>query len=179
LLNLLAKVSQLRVISRSSAFSFKGKDIEIPEIAKRLNVAHILEGSVRKAGNQVRITVQLIDARSDTHLWSEAYDRPLDDIFAVQDEIAAAVVAQLKLKLLGAAPKAKAVDPTAYALYLQAREVGQQKTPEGYERSIALYQQALAIDAQRRGGVGGPGLGLRKSGWRWPAPDRGGLPTGP
>ena len=147
LLNLLAKVSQLRVISRSSAFSFKGKDIEIPEIAKRLNVAHILEGSVRKAGNQVRITVQLIDARSDTHLWSETYDRPLDDIFAVQDEIAAAVVAQLKLKLLGAAPKAKAVDPTAYALYLQAREVGQQKTPEGYERSIALYQQALAIDA--------------------------------
>ena len=102
LLNLLAKISQLRVISRSSAFSFKGKDIEIPEIAKRLNVAHILEGSVRKAGNQVRITVQLIDARSDTHLWSEAYDRPLDDIFAVQDEIAAAVVAQLKLKLRGA-----------------------------------------------------------------------------
>ncbi len=147
LLNLLAKIPQLRVISRSSAFSFKGKDVEIPEIAKRLNVAHVLEGSVRKAGNEVRITAQLIDARSDTHLWSVTYDRPLDDIFAVQDEIAAAVVAQLKLKLLGATPKATAVDPAAYALYLQARQLWQQRTPEGLERSIALYQQALAIDA--------------------------------
>src|SRR5262245_45890832 len=121
LLNLLAKIEQLRVISRSSAFSFKGKDIELPEIAKRLNVAHILEGSVRMAGNQVRITAQLIDARSDRHLWSETYDRPLDNIFAVQDEIAAAVVEQLKVKLLGAAPKAKVTEPKAYALVLQAR----------------------------------------------------------
>jgi len=131
------------VISRSSAFSFKGQNLEIPEIAKRLNVAHILEGSVTKAGNQVRITAQLIDARSDTHLWSETYDRPLDNIFAVQDEIAAAVVAQLKLKLLGAAPPAKAVDPKAYALYLQARQIGRQRTPEAFERSNALYRQAL------------------------------------
>jgi tetratricopeptide (TPR) repeat protein len=134
------------VISRSSAFSFKGKDVEVPEIARRLNVAHILEGSVRKAGNQLRITAQLIDARSDTHLWSETYDRPLDNIFAVQDEIAAAVVAQLKVKLLGAAPQVRAADPQAYALYLQARQLGRQRTPEGFEQSIALYQQALAID---------------------------------
>jgi TolB-like protein/Tfp pilus assembly protein PilF len=147
LLNLLAKIPQLRVISRSSAFSFKGKDVEIPEIARRLNVAHILEGSVRKAGNQVRITTQLIDARSDTHLWSETYDRPLDDIFAVQDEIAAAVVTQLKLKLLGARPKTQAADPRAYALYLQARQLSRKRTPEGFEQAIALYQQALAIDA--------------------------------
>jgi TolB-like protein/Tfp pilus assembly protein PilF len=146
LLNLLAKIPQMRVISRSSAFSFKGKDIEIPEIAKRLNVEHILEGSVRKAGNKVRITAQLIDARSDTHLWSETWDRELDDIFAVQDEIAAAVVAQLKIKLLGVAPQVKATDPKAYALYLQARKLGQLSTPEGLDRSIALYQQALTID---------------------------------
>ena len=146
LLNLLAKIPQLRVISRSSAFSFKGKDIEVPEIAKRLNVAHVLEGSVRKAGNEVRITAQLIEARSDTHLWSATYDRTLDDIFAVQDEIAAAVVAQLKVELLGATPKVKAVDPKAYALYLQARQLWQYRTPEGLEQSIALYQQALAID---------------------------------
>jgi len=146
LLNLLAKIEQLRVISRSSAFSFKGKDIEIPEIAKRLNVEHILEGSVRKAGNQVRITAQLIDARSDTHLWSQTWDRQLDDIFAVQDEIAAAVVEQLKIKLLGAAPQVKATDPKAYALYLQGRELGQLSTPEGLDRSIALYKQALTID---------------------------------
>jgi TolB-like protein/Flp pilus assembly protein TadD len=146
LLNLLAKVPQLRVISRSSAFSFKGKNVEVQEIARRLDVAHILEGSVRKAGNQLRITAQLIDARSDTHLWSETYDRPLDNIFAVQDEIAAAVVAQLKVKLLGAAPQMQAADPQAYALYLQARQLGRQRTPEGFEQSIALYQQALAID---------------------------------
>jgi TolB-like protein/Tfp pilus assembly protein PilF len=146
LLNLLAKISQLRVISRSSAFSFKGQNLEIPEIARRLNVAHILEGSVRMAGNEVRITAQLIDARSDTYLWSETYDRPLDNIFAVQDEIAAKVVEQLKLELLGAAPKMKVIDPKAYALFLQARQLGRQGTAEGYERSIALYKQALAID---------------------------------
>jgi len=87
LLNLLAKIPELRVISRSSAFSYKGKDINLADVARELNVAHILEGSVRKAGNQVRITAQLIDARSDTHLWSETYDRPLDNIFAVQDWI--------------------------------------------------------------------------------------------
>jgi tetratricopeptide (TPR) repeat protein len=147
LLNLLTKIPQLRVISRSSAFSFKGQNLQIPEIAKRLKVAHVLEGSVRKAGNQVRVTAQLIDARSDTHLWSETYDRPLDNIFAVQDEIAAAVVAQLKLKLLEAEPHTKATDPRAYALLLQARHLARQRTPEGFEQSIALHQQALAIDA--------------------------------
>jgi TolB-like protein/Tfp pilus assembly protein PilF len=146
LLNLLAKIPELRVISRSSAFSFKGQNLDIPEIGKRLNVAHILEGSVRKAGNQVRITAQLIEARSDTHLWSETYDRPLDDIFAVQDEIAGAVVAQLKLKLLDPVPKVEATDPKAYMLYLRANQLYGQITREGYEQSIELYQQALAID---------------------------------
>ena len=85
LLNLLAKIPELRVISRSSSFAFKGGKIDIPTVAKKLNVAHVLEGSVRKAGNQVRITAQLIDARTDTHLWSETYDRELANIFAVQD----------------------------------------------------------------------------------------------
>ena len=74
------------MISRSSAFSYKGKDVKLAQVAKELNVAHILEGSVRKAGNKVRITAQLIEARSDTHLWSNTWDRELDDIFAVQDE---------------------------------------------------------------------------------------------
>jgi adenylate cyclase len=145
LLNLLAKIPELRVISRSSAFSYKGKDVKLAQVAQELNVAHILEGSVRKAGNKVRITAQLIDARSDTHLWSETYDRPLDDIFAVQDEIAAMVVAQLKVKL-GGTPKAKSTDPGAYALYLQGRQANRQNTAEGYGQSIALYKQALAID---------------------------------
>ena len=123
LLNLLSKIPELRVISRTSAFSFKGKEIDIPTIAQQLNVAHILEGSVRKAGNQIRITSQLIDARSDTHLWSETYDRTLGDIFAIQDEIAGAVVDALKLTLLGDTPQVEQINPEAYALYLQARYV--------------------------------------------------------
>jgi len=146
LLNLLAKIPELRVISRSSAFSFKGKDIEIPEIARRLNVATILEGSVRKSGNRVRITAQLIDARSDTHLWSETYERTLDDVFTVQDEISAKVTEQLKITLLGEAPHARKTDPEAYALYLQARHLGRQYSPESLRQSNTLYQQALAID---------------------------------
>ncbi len=101
LLNLLVKIPELRVISRTSAFAFKGKDIDIPTIAEQLNVAHILEGSVRKAGDRIRITAQLIEARSDTHLWSETYDRVLDDIFAIQDEISAAIASALKIQLLG------------------------------------------------------------------------------
>jgi TolB-like protein/DNA-binding winged helix-turn-helix (wHTH) protein/Flp pilus assembly protein TadD len=146
ILNLLAKVPELRVISRASAFSFKGRGVDTPTIAQKLNVAHILEGSVRKAGNQVRITVQLIEARSDTHLWSETYDRTLDNIFQIQDEIAAEVVAQLKITLLGDAPKVEETDPAAYALYLQARHLGTRLTPEALEQSTVLYQQALAID---------------------------------
>ena len=146
LLNLLAKIPELRVISRSSAFSFKGKDIAIPEIARQLHVAHILEGSVRGSGNMLRITAQLIDARSDTQLWSETWDRPLDDIFTIQDEIAATVVGQLKLTLLGGVPQAQETHPEAYALYLQARHLGRQITAETFAQSNALYQQALAID---------------------------------
>jgi len=146
LLNLLAGVHELRVISRSSAFSFKGKDFDIPTVAKQLNVAHILEGSVRKAGNHVRITVQLIDTRSDTHLWSGTYDRMLDDIFAIQDEIAGAVVEELKVTLLGEAPTSKEMNAEAYTLYLQARHLGNQGTAVATGQSIELYKQALVVD---------------------------------
>ena len=146
LLNLLAKIPEFRVISRSSAFSFKGKGFDIPTVAAKLNVAYVLEGSVRKAGNQVRITAQLIDAGSDNHLWSETYDRSLDNIFAIQDEIAAAVVAQLKVKLLGTAPTVRETDPQAYALFLKGRHFLQQRTPASYEQAQSLFQQVLAID---------------------------------
>ena len=101
LLNLLAQVPDLKVIARTSSFAFKGKKIEIAEIAKKLNVAHVLEGSVRTSGNKLRITAQLIRTADSTHLWSETYDRPLDDIFAVQDEIANAIVQALQIKLDG------------------------------------------------------------------------------
>jgi len=146
LLNLLAKIPQLQVTARTSSFAFKGKEIGVPEIARTLHVAHVLEGSVRKAGNSVRITAQLIKAGTDTHLWSQTYDRKLDDIFAVQDEIAADVVKQLKVTLLGAAPKARTTDPEAYALYLQAVQLGRQGTAEAYKQSDALYRKVLAID---------------------------------
>jgi TolB-like protein len=146
LINLLAKIPKLRVISRSSAFVFKGEKISIPEVAKKLNVAHILEGSVRKAGNQVRITMQLIEARSDTHLWSETYDRTLDNIFAIQDEIAGTVVAALKLTLLGDAPMAEEIDPQAYTLYLQARHIINTSKSRQSEQAEQKLRQALEIE---------------------------------
>jgi TolB-like protein/DNA-binding winged helix-turn-helix (wHTH) protein/Tfp pilus assembly protein PilF len=143
---LLAQIPDLKVIARTSSFAFKGQDVEVSEIANRLNVAHVLEGSVRTSGNRLRITAQLVRAADSTHLWSNTYDRPVDDIFAVQDEIAKAVVSELKIKLLGAAPKAKAREPKAYALFLQARDIGEQHTPLAYEQSISLYRQALELD---------------------------------
>ena len=146
LLNLLAQVPELRVIARTSSFSFKGKDVEIAEIARRLNVAHVLEGSVRKSGDKLRITAQLVRASDSSHLWSERYDRPLDDIFKVQDEIAVAVVDELRIKLLGDAPKTRATDPQAYELFLRARAIGNQYTAAAFHESISLYQQALARD---------------------------------
>jgi TolB-like protein/cytochrome c-type biogenesis protein CcmH/NrfG len=145
LLNLLAKVPRLRVIARTSSFSFKGKDTSIPDIARVLHVASVLEGSVRKSGDKVRITAQLIRSSDGSHLWSETYDRKLDDIFKVQDEIAAAVVAQLKIKLLGAAPTAKPVDPRIYPLILQGQALLDQQTVVGRTQAIEAYRKALKI----------------------------------
>jgi TolB-like protein/Tfp pilus assembly protein PilF len=164
LLNLLARVPELHVAARTSSFAFKGKDVEIPEIAHRLNVAHVLEGSVRKSGDKVRITAQLIHAADGYHLWSQTWDRKLDDIFAVQDEIAAAVVAQLKVTLLGASPKVQETDPRAYALFLQARQLTLNGTAEGWDRAIVLYRQALEIDPRyARAWVGLAGIYINQS----------------
>ncbi len=146
ILNLLAKIPDLRVTSRSSAFSFKGQNVDVPTMAARLNVAHVLEGSVRKSGNQLRITAQLIEVEADTHLWSETFDRELDDIFAIQDEIAAAVVDALKITLLGEEPRSTETNPEAYALYLQGRHFSNQGTVESFMQAETLLKQALAID---------------------------------
>jgi TolB-like protein/DNA-binding winged helix-turn-helix (wHTH) protein/Flp pilus assembly protein TadD len=146
LLSLLAKIPELRVISRTSAFSYKGKDVDTPTIAKQLDVGHVLEGSVRKAGNQVRITAQLIEARSDTHLWSTTYDRTLDDVFAIQDEIAGAVVDSLKVTLLSEAPHVSEIGQEAYALYLQAQYISNQLRPDLFQRAVDLYKQVLEIE---------------------------------
>ena len=148
MLNLLAKIPNLRVIARSSSFAYKGKDVKIGEVARELRVGHVLEGSVRKAGNQVRITAQLIRASDSSHLWSETYDRTIDNIFVIQDEIAAAVVKQLKLKIIGASSKTQEVNPEAYTLYLYARERMRQHTIEGLEKSAELYKQVLELEPE-------------------------------
>jgi TolB-like protein/lipoprotein NlpI len=148
LLNLLAKVPRLRVIARTSSFSFKGQQVEIATIARKLNVATVLEGSVRRAGNRARITVELVRATDSARIWSETYEKPLDDIFKVQDEIAAAVVDQLKISLLKPIPKAIPIDSAAYQLILQAEALSDRYTADSNARAIALFQQALAIQPQ-------------------------------
>jgi TolB-like protein/Flp pilus assembly protein TadD len=129
LLNLLAKVPKLRVIARTSSFSFKGKQVAIPDIARALNVASILEGSVQKSGNTVRISVQLVHAADSTQLWSQTYDRQIDD--------------KLKITLLGAAPTAKPIDAKAYQLILQAEALADQGSAAGRAQALVLLQQAL------------------------------------
>jgi len=152
LLNLLSKIPQLTVISRSSAFSFKGKEITIPEVAELLNVAFVLEGSVRRDGDRVRITAQLIEARSDSHLWSESYDRTLDDIFAVQDEIAGAIIDALKLKLAlveGVAEQPtviKAANTDAYDAYLRGRELLRLRGGKNLEDAVRHLERSLRLD---------------------------------
>jgi TolB-like protein/tetratricopeptide (TPR) repeat protein len=151
LIDLLSKVSALRVPARTSSFYFKDKSEDIPTIARRLMVAHVLEGSVRKAGDHVRITVQLVRADNGYHLWSQTYDRKLDDIFKVQDEIASAVVSALKMSLLGVeAPRAIPTQSSeAYTLYLQARSMYNNATSQAdTERAFAYLRKALTLDAR-------------------------------
>ncbi len=162
LLNVLAKIRGLRVASRTSAFFFKDKGVDIPTVAQKLNVATVLEGSVRRSGQRIRITTQLIDAATDSHLWSEAYDRTLDDILAVQADIAHAVVAKLRAALLGehtnsgasaeatvevqAATSGRTDDPEAYRLYLQGRFYVLRITEADVARGVGFYRQALERD---------------------------------
>jgi len=146
LLNLLAKVQSLQVAARTSSFALKGLKLEIPEIGQRLRVANVLEGSVRRAGDAVRITAQLIRVADGYEIWAQTWNRKFDDVFAIQDEIASDVVRQLEIKLLGAAPTAHSADPKAYALVLQARKLLREGTAQGLEQAIGLSQQALAID---------------------------------
>ncbi|HEY2032938.1 MAG TPA: adenylate/guanylate cyclase domain-containing protein [Rhizomicrobium sp.] len=149
----LSKVSALRVVSRNTAFTFKGKHVDMPQVARQLKVTHILEGSVRKAGGRVRITAQLIDGTSDAHIWAERYDRDLNDIFALQDEISEAIVKALKLKLLPEEKKAIETRGTdnveAYNLYLMARQysviasLGDQRMGDAILR---LCRRAIELD---------------------------------
>jgi len=156
ILNVLAKIPNLKVTSRSSSFALKGERLDLRDVAQRLGVAHILEGSVRKAGNQVRITAQLIEAETDSHLWSETYDRELDNIFQIQDDLSAAIGLVLEDKLLGGQQQilseerlaeADEVDPVAYLLYLQAMYLRENlDTVEDGLETRRLLLEAVEID---------------------------------
>jgi TolB-like protein/class 3 adenylate cyclase len=164
LLNVLSKIHGLRVASRTSAFSFKGTQTDIPTVALKLNVATILEGSVRKSGKRVRITAQLIQVATDSHLWSNTYDRELEDIFAVQYDIAQSVVNELRTTLLGAksamgtsaqvkaevqaAVKGRVGNVQAYEFYLRGRFFTERLTREDEARGISYFQQAVQLDPE-------------------------------
>jgi TolB-like protein/class 3 adenylate cyclase len=147
LLNLLAKIPELKVIGRTSSFSFKGKNEDLRSIAQKLGVAHLLEGSVRKDGNKIRVTVQLIKADDGSHLWSETYDRDLEGLFKLQDEIAGAVVKQLKLKLLAIPSTTASSNIEVYNLMLQGNYFYDKLDKENVSKAIDFYNQALAIDS--------------------------------
>ena len=144
ILNLLAQVRELRVISRSSAFRYRG-EVHIPTVAEELDVSYVLEGSVRKSGDRVRVTAQLIDARADAHVWSENFDGATDDIFAIQDDIARRIVDDLKIHLAGSGPRSVRTDPETYQLYLQARHLLDVEQTSS-QLAEDLLQQALERD---------------------------------
>jgi serine/threonine-protein kinase len=150
LLNALSKIGGLKVAARTSAFSFKGKQAEAREIGRTLNVDTVLEGSVRKSGDRLRVTVQLVNAADGYQLWSERYDREMKDIFDVQDEIALAVVEALKLKLLGeekaALLKRHTRSAEAHEFYLRGLSHFARWTPTDFEKSIDNFERAIAID---------------------------------
>lgn len=158
LINALAKIDELKVAARTSAFSFKNKNANVSDIGQTLNVRNVLEGSVRKAGDRLRITVQLVDASNGFHLWSERYDREMKDIFDVQDEITLAVVDALKVKLLGQPSQEQqladlveelrhyTVDVEAYQLYLQGRFFLNKFTTENFYKALDYFQQAINAD---------------------------------
>jgi TolB-like protein len=149
LIDMLTQVRDLRVPARTSSFQFKGKSADIPSIAEKLRVAHVLEGSVRKAGSMIRITAHLIRADDGYHLWSKTYDRDIEDIFGVQDEIAGTVVEALKAKLLpdqGVVNPHRTSSPEAYEQYLLAKHFYNRGAVDGAHRAAAALQQALALD---------------------------------
>ncbi len=150
ILNVLARTPELQVAARTSSFSFKGKAIDVTDIAQALNVRMVLEGSVRKQGDKVRITAQLIDASNGFHLWSETYDRQLIDIFAIQDDIAKAIGAQLKIKMTGLTKPGETVSGTrniqAYDMYLQGMGLWQQRGEAALWQAKTLFEQATVLD---------------------------------
>lgn len=152
ILNLLAKLPQLKVASRTSAFNFKGKEVNIPTVARELGVSTVLEGSVRRAGDHVRITAQLIEAESDSHLWSETYDREMKDVFVIQDDIAHSIVRALQVTLTPQERRAiqfvATSNPEAFDYYLRGRKYMYSMARRDYELAIRMFEQAIAVDSK-------------------------------
>src|SRR3546814_438072 len=150
ILNLLAKLPQLKVASRTSSFVFKGKETGIPAVARELGVGTVLEGSVRRAGEHVRITAQLIDAATDSHLWSETYDREMKDVFAIQDDIARSIVDALQVTLSPKERRALQNDATsnatAYDFYLKGRKYFYAMSRRNFLHALSMYEEAITID---------------------------------
>ena len=159
IISLLAQVDGLKVIARTSSFAFRGKEEDIRQIAAALNVTHVLEGSVRRAGERVRVTAQLVAGTDGARVWSQRYDRELRDILAVQDEIAAAITGALRITLSGqaASPRYTPALP-AYEEYLRAKHHLARVTPESLELSRRCYERAIALDP--RFGLAYVGLGF-------------------
>jgi eukaryotic-like serine/threonine-protein kinase len=150
LINALSKVEGLRVAARTSAFAFKGKDADVREVGEKLRVATVLAGSVRSAGTKLRVTAQLMDAKQGVQLWSEAYDRELADVFAIQDELSRAIVSALKVTLAGEQDVPLVSRPTrslqAYNLYLQGRYSWNQRTEAGLKQAVRYFERAITMD---------------------------------
>jgi TolB-like protein len=150
LINALAQIRGLRVASRTSSFRFRGGDVDVREIGERLNVAHVLEGSVRRAGDRLRVTAQLVDVPDGYHLWSRRFDREMQDIFRIQDDIACAIVEQLEVQLVGAGERTLVTCGTdnleAYTAFLEGRYHLHSLTPEGWAASLPLLEKAAALD---------------------------------
>src|SRR2546422_1289961 len=148
----MSRIGGLKVIARTSVMGYKGGQKKIGEVAKELEVGSILEGSVRKAGDRVRITVQLIDSLTSEHLWAESYDRKLKDVFAIQSEISKTVAEELKVQLLSheraLIEKKQTVSPEAYALYLKGRYYWNERTREDIDKAIQYFEHAIRIDPQ-------------------------------
>jgi adenylate cyclase len=151
LINVLTNIPELKVVARTSAFSFKGKEIDVREIGKKLDVKTILEGSVRKSGNQLRISAQLIDVKNGYDLWSQTYNRELKDVFAIQDEISSAIVVALKTKLLPEEKrkieKKQTGNAEAFQLYLEGRFYWNKRNRDGFEKAIQYFNQAIGKDS--------------------------------
>jgi len=146
ILDALAKIEGLRVVARTSSFSFKGTNVNVSEVGKKLNVQNVLEGSLRREGNRIRVTAQLINARNGFHLWSETYERELKGVFAVQDEITRAIVDALKIKLAIELPPHEQRNTEAYDLYLQGRYLANKGSEKDLREGLTFFQRALEKD---------------------------------